>query len=216
MTVWEMLKYLSSGVGITFRLVPLCILATLALGAVLGTVQFRRVPVLSQLIDVYIVAMRGVPPLVVMMLLFYSVNLTSSFVTAFAALTIYHTAYVTEIVRGGFAAVPRGQMMAGESLGLRYGQIIGRIYIPQILLQIVPSLCGQYILTVKDTTLVSIVGVQDIMWRARQLIAVTFDPILIYFLAGLIFYVLCTVLEVVARRVERRVVRDVRTRIRGV
>ncbi len=216
MTIREMLQYLSTGIGITFQLVPLCVVSTLVLGAVLGTLQFRRVPVLSQIIDVYIVAMRGVPPLVVMMLLYYSVNLSSSFVTAFTALTIYHTAYVTEIVRGGFEAVPRGQMMAGESLGLTYPQIIFRIYIPQIMLQIVPSLCGQYILTVKDTTLVSIVGVQDIMWRARQLIAVTFDPILIYFLAGLIFYILCSLLELIAHRVERRVTRNVKTRLQGV
>ena len=129
MSIWEMLRFISSGIGITFKLVPLCVLSTLALGAILGTIQFRRVPILSHLIDLYIVAMRGVPPLVVMMLLFYSINFSSSFSTAFIALTIYHSAYVTEIVRGGYEAVPKGQMQAGESLGLTYAQIMLRVYI---------------------------------------------------------------------------------------
>lgn len=216
MSIWEMLRFISSGIGITFKLVPLCVLSTLALGAILGTIQFRRVPILSHLIDLYIVAMRGVPPLVVMMLLFYSINFSSSFSTAFIALTIYHSAYVTEIVRGGYEAVPKGQMQAGESLGLTYAQIMLRVYIPQIMLQIVPSLCGQYILVVKDTTLVSIVGVQDIMWKSRQLIAATFDPILIYLMAGAIFYVLCALLELLAHRVEKKVSRNVKKRLQGV
>ena len=216
MTVFSMLKYISSGIGITFRLVPLCLLSTIVIGSILGMIQFRRIPVLSSFIDLYILAMRGIPPLVVMMLLFYSINFSSSFLTAFIALTIYHSAYVTEIVRGGFASVPNGQMQAGESLGLSYWQIMLRIYIPQIVLQIVPSLCGQYILVVKDTTLVSIVGVQDIMWKARQLIAVTFDPITIYLLAGIIFYILCLVLEMIAHRVERRVSKTVKSRMQGV
>ena len=151
-----------------------------------------------------------------MMLLFYSINFSSSFSTAFIALTIYHSAYVTEIVRGGYEAVPKGQMQAGESLGLTYAQIMLRVYIPQIMLQIVPSLCGQYILVVKDTTLVSIVGVQDIMWKSRQLIAVTFDPILIYLMAGAIFYVLCALLELLAHRVEKKVSRNVKKRLQGV
>ena len=57
MSIWEMLRFISSGIGITFKLVPLCVLSTLALGAILGTIQFRRVPILSHLIDLYIVAM---------------------------------------------------------------------------------------------------------------------------------------------------------------
>lgn len=216
MTGFGMLKYISSGIGITFQLVPLCLLSTLIIGAILGMIQFRRIRVLSSIIDLYILAMRGLPPLVVMMLLFYSVNFSSSFLTAFIALTIYHSAYVTEIVRGGFESVPNGQMQAGESLGLSYWQIMLHIYIPQIVLQIVPSLCGQYILVVKDTTLVSVVGVQDIMWKARQLIAVTFDPIAIYLMAGIIFYILCFVLEMIAHRVERRVSKTVKSRMQGV
>lgn len=215
MNILEMLKFISSGISITFKLVPLCVLVTLILGAILGTIQFRRVPGLSRVIDLYILAMRGVPPLVVMMLLFYSINFSSSFLTAFIALTIYHTAYVTEIVRGGYEAVPRGQLQAGQSLGLSYAQIMFHIYIPQIMLQIVPALCGQYILIVKDTTLVSIVGVQDIMWKSRQLIAVTFDPILIYVMAGAIFYVLCSLLELLAHHVEKKVSRNLKKMTRS-
>ena len=216
MSIFEMIGFISSGIGITFQLVPLCILSRILLGTVLGIIQFKRVPFLSRIIDLYILAMRGVPPLVVLMLLFYSINFKSPFLAAFISLTVYHSAYVTEIVRGGFEAIPKGQMKAGESLGLSYPAIMLKIYLPQIVLQIIPSLCGQYILLVKDTTLVSIVGVQDIMWNARQLMEITFDPILVYILIGIFFYILCLVTELIAVRVERSSSKNIKMKFQGV
>jgi amine acid ABC transporter, permease protein, 3-TM region, His/Glu/Gln/Arg/opine family len=216
MSIFKMIGYISSGIGITFELVPLCILSTVIIGAILGIIQFKRVPFLSRIIDLYILAMRGVPPLVVLMLLFYSINFKSPFMAAFIALTVYHSAYVTEIVRGGFEAIPKGQMKAGESLGLSYPVIMLKIYIPQIVLQIIPSLCGQYILLVKDTTLVSIVGVQDIMWNARQLMEITFNPLVVYLLIGVFFYLLCLVTELIAVKVERSSSRNIKMKFQGV
>jgi len=131
-----------------------------------------------------------------------------SFIIAFVALTVYHTAYVAEIVRGGFEAIPKGQMQAGESLGVGYMKIMVKIYIPQVVLHLVPSLCGQYILLVKDTTLVSVVGVQDIMWRARQIMEHSFQPVTVYILIGVMFYILCSLIELLGKTVEHRLDRN--------
>lgn len=203
MSILQQIIYISSGIGITFRLVPCVMIAALVCGTIIGIIQFQRFPVISQIIDFYILIMRGAPPLVVILLLFYTLHVRDSFIAAFICLTVYHSAYVAEIVRGGFEAIPRGQMMAGESLGLSYWTIMFRIYVPQVALHIIPSLCGQLILVIKDSTLVSVVGLEDIMWATRQLVTITFNPMLAYFLIFILYYLICLVVEIIGNRAER-------------
>lgn len=205
MSISKMIRYMMSGIGITFKLVPLCMITTFVIGMLLGIILFRKFPIVKWLLTLYNIVMRGVPALVVLKLLFYSADFSSAFLAALISLTLYHSAYIGEIVRGCFESIPQGQMMAGESLGLGYWQIMFKIYIPQIFKQMIPMLCGQYILLVKDTTLVYIVGVQDIMWMGHQLMAQTFDPIMGYLMIGVFYYVLCTLIELVARHAEKRV-----------
>ena len=212
LTIGEMIQYISSGLEITFKLVPLCILSTIIIGFFVGMVQFKKVKMISRVVNIYILIMRGIPPLIIMYLIYCNSYMTS-FLIAFVALTIYHTAYVAEIVRGGFEAIPVGQLQAGESLGLGYFQIMFRIYTPQVLRQIIPTLCGQYILLVKDTTLVSVVGVQDIMWRARQIMEHSFKPVTVYILIGIMFYVLCTIIELIGKTAERNLRKSKKYRI---
>lgn len=202
MSYIEMIKYIISGIGITFKLVPTVLVTSLMLGSIIGIIQFKKIPIVSQILNLYIVVMRGIPPLVILMMLYFTVNMSSAFLTAYVALSLYHSAYIGEIVRGGFEAVPRGQMEAGRSLGVGYARIMVSIYIPQIVLQIVPSLCGQFIMLVKDTTLVSVVGLQDIMWNAKELIAVTYKPLSIYFLVGVLYFVVCFLIDLLARRMN--------------
>ena len=216
MTAIQMIKYIVGGIEITFQLVPCTVISTLILGIILGVVRFRKIPVLSQVIDIYVTAMRGIPPLVVLMMLYFTIDMSSAFMTAFTALTLYHGAYVSEVVRGGLTAVPQGQMEAGKSLGLGYIRIMFSIYLPQIMKQIIPTLCGQYILVVKDTTLVSVVGLRDLMWNARELMAVTYKPMQIYLIIGLIYFIICWIIDIIAGQVENRVSDVSKARMREV
>lgn len=215
MGMHQMIAYITDGIAATFALVPCVVIATLVLGMIIGILRFTKLPGLSHIIDLYVTAVRGIPPLVVLMMLYFTFDLGNAFLTAFVALTIYHTAYVAEIVRGGLESVPRGQFEAGQSLGLNYARIMFSIYIPQIMLQIVPTLCGQYILVVKDTTLVSVVGLQDIMWNASELVSVTYDPIRIYFIIGVLYFVICFIIDIIANRIENRFVRTYQERLQG-
>ena len=215
MHLHEMVVYITRGIGITFKLVPCVIVSTLIVGMIIGVIRFKNIKVISQIIDLYVTAIRGIPPLVILMMLYFTAHLGSPFMTAFVALTIYHGAYVAEIVRGGLEAVPKGQMDAGRSLGLGYIRIMLSVFIPQIMLQIIPTLCGQYILVVKDTTLVSVVGLQDIMWNAKELIAVTYDPIRVYFIIGVLYFVICFIVDMIASRVEKRVTGRYAARLEG-
>ena len=108
MTALEMVQYIVDGIGITFKLVPCVVVSTLIVGILVGVVRFRKIPVVSQIIDLYVTAMRGIPPLVVLMMLYFTVNMSSAFMTAFVALTLSHGAYVSEMVRVGQTAIARG------------------------------------------------------------------------------------------------------------
>lgn len=212
MTLGEMIKFMIPGVGVTFQLVPLCIITTLIVGLILGVLMFRGIPGLNIILNIYKVVMRGVPAMVVLKLLYYNANFQSAMFSAFVALSLYHSAYIAEIVRGCLEAIPEGQMIAGESLGVNYWKIMLKIYIPQIVKPILPMLCGQYVLLVKDTTLVYIVGVTDLMWLGRQLMAQTFNPIIGYLLIGIFYYLLCFIIEALAHMFERRAHHDATTR----
>lgn len=204
MSLLNMIKFMSSGLVITFQLVPLCLVSTLIVGILLGILMFRKIPYFNVFLNIYKIVMRGIPAIAVLKLLYYSINLDSAFFTAFLCLSLYHAAYVGDIVRGCLEAVPKGQMMAGESLGVGFWTIMRKIYIPQILKPMVPMLCGQYVLLVKDTTIVYVVGVMDLMWMGRQLMALTFNPILGYLLIGIFYYLLCSIIELIGHRVEKR------------
>lgn len=204
MSIINMISYMASGIGITLKLVPLCIITTFLIGMLLGIIMFKQIPGVKTILSIYYLIMRGVPALVILKLLYYSADFSSAFMAALISLTLYHAAYVGEIVRGCFESVPKGQMIAGESLGLGYWKIMLWVYIPQIFKQLIPSLSGQYILLVKDTTLVYIVGVLDIMWMGRQLMAQTFNPIAGYLLIGIFYYVMCGLIEMIAHQVEKK------------
>jgi len=215
MSIFDQLRYIASGMEVTFTLVPCVILATIVIGGIIGIIQFYRIPVLSRIIDFYILVMRGVPPLLVIMLLYYSINMSSSFLAAVVCLVVYHSAYVAEIVRGGFESIPKGQMQAGKSLGLNYISIIFYVYIPQVALHIIPSLSGQIILIIKDSTLVSAVGLEDIMWAARQLVTITFNPMLAYLIIFVMYYLLCSFVELTANQIEKLLSNDVKVKVNG-
>ena len=204
MSLLKMINFMSSGLVITFQLVPICLISTLVVGVILGILMFKKIPIMDTFLSIYKIVMRGIPAIVILKLLYYSANLDSAFFTSFLSLSLYHAAYVGDIVRGCLEAVPKGQMMAGESLGVGFWTIMRKIYIPQILKPMVPMLCGQYVLLVKDTTIVYVVGVMDLMWMGRQLMALTFNPILGYLLIGVFYYLLCSIIEFIGHRVEKR------------
>lgn len=203
MSLLQMIKFMSSGLIITFQLVPICLITTLVAGIIIGIAMFKKIRYLNTMLSIFKIVMRGIPAIVILKLLYYSVNLDSAFFTAFLSLSLYHAAYVGDIVRGCLEAVPKGQMMAGESLGVGFWTIMRKIYIPQILKPMIPMLSGQYVLLVKDTTIVYVVGVMDLMWMGRQLMALTFNPIGGYLLIGIFYYLLCSIIEFLGHRVEK-------------
>ncbi|PKP58273.1 amino acid ABC transporter permease [Candidatus Atribacteria bacterium HGW-Atribacteria-1] len=202
-TFLDILNTLKRGAFETIKILPLCMLSILITGTILGAIQSKKIPVVKYLISGYIIIMRGIPILVVIIVFFFALNINDQFIAAVMALSIYHIGYITEIVRGGIEAIPKGQFEAAESLGLSNFKIMTKVIIPQIWYQIIPALAGQYIILAKDTSLLSAIGIREILWSGRQLMKITFKPFQIFFLIGVFFYVICFSLQQISIWAEK-------------
>lgn len=180
----------------------------LALGAFVALLRVLQVPVLAQVAAVYVSAMRGTPLLVQVFLVYYglpSVGIEFSPITAgVLALTLNVAAYLSESLRGAVLGISQGQWMAGTSLGLTRIQTLRYVVTPQALRMAVPSLSNSLISLIKDTSLVSVIAVTELMLATKELISTTFQPFPLYLAAAGVYWVLSLLFERVQRLMERR------------
>lgn len=195
------LHMLAEGALATLTCFLACLGVTFCTGVILGAIYSRKLVFINNFIVSYVYIMRGIPPLMVLLTIAYMSEIAQPFIAALLGLSIYHTAYVAEIVRGGIAAIPRGQYEAAAAIGLKTYQTLIYVIIPQVWLAIIPSLAGQYILVLKDTALLSVVGVRDMMRIGKQLMQIT-NPLVVYAAIAIFYYVLCTCIQQAARAVE--------------
>ncbi|MEM3658551.1 MAG: amino acid ABC transporter permease [Candidatus Hadarchaeum sp.] len=202
--LYEMLSIFARGLQETVKLIPLCLLISIAGGVLLGIIRSYRVPIIDQILYLYIIFMRGIPPLIVLYIVFFLARLRSPFLAAIIGLSVYHIAYVSEIVRGGILAVPKGQFEAAKAVALTSVQTMVLVILPQIWYAIVPALAGQFIILIKDTALVSVIGARTILWAGQQIMNLTGKPFVPYLLVGFTYYILCSLTAASGRMIERR------------
>ncbi|AOY01095.1 ABC transporter permease [Jeongeupia sp. USM3] len=200
--------FLIQGAGYTVFFALISMVLGLALGFAVALVRIARVPVLAQIAAVYVSAMRGTPLLVQIFVIYYglpSVGIEFEPVTAgILALTLNVAAYLSESMRGAIAGVSRNQWLAGYSLGLNWWQTMRHIIAPQALRLAVPSLSNSLISLIKDTSLVSVITVTELMLATKEVIAQTFQPLPLYLAAAAIYWMLSALFERVQRAVERK------------
>lgn len=169
--------------------------------------------------EAYTTLIRGLPELVLMLLIFYGGQILLNEladrmgwgyidVPPFAAgvLTIGFVfgAYLTETFRGAFLAVPRGQIEAAQAFGLTRGQVLRRILLPQMVRHAIPGFSNIWLVMVKATALVSLIGLDDMLHRANMAAAATREPFTFYALVGLLYLGVTTVSILLLARLERR------------
>lgn len=196
------------GTGYTLLFALSSMVLGLALAAVIAAVRVFRLPGLQRLAALYVSAFRGTPLLVQVFIIYYGlpgVGIEFSPVTAgILALTLNVAAYLSESLRGGVSGVGQGQWMAAYSLGLTRVQTLRHVVGPQALRMATPSLANSLISLVKDTSLVSVIAVSELMLATKEVIATTFQPFPLYMAAAGIYWVLSIGFERVQRAVERR------------
>jgi polar amino acid transport system permease protein len=170
--------------------------------------RVSKMPWLERLTRWYIEFFQGTPLLMQLFLFFFGIALlgveVSPWVAASLALTLWTSAFLTEIWRGCVEALPKGQWEAGETLALSYVQQMRYVILPQAMRIAIPPTVGFSVQVVKGTALASIIGFVDLTKAGTMLNNATFRPFLVYSLVALIYFALCFPLSWTAKKLERR------------
>ncbi len=196
------------GLWMTVAVSGLSLILGTLIGFAAGIVRAARIKVLGSLLFAYVDFMRGTPFLVQVFIVFFILPewglQMEAFTAAVVSLTLYAGAYICEIVAGGILAVPPGQMEAAKATGLNWFQRMRYVVMPQAMKTILPPLVGQYVLLVKDSSVVSVIGVTDVTrvgWYTVQRIP---EGLMVFGLVGLLYFVVCYPLIRLSNALEKR------------
>ena len=211
---WQ--QYLN-GVGTTLYVTVMALILGIVLGVLVAVVRTahdqqrpgRRNPVLGLLngiFKVYVTVIRGTPMMVQLLIMGFVIFSSSREFSLVGALTlgINSGAYTSEIIRGGLMAVDQGQMEAGRSLGLNYVDTMRFIIIPQAIKSILPALGNEFIVLLKDTSLISVIGGQELLYAAKGVVSRTYEAMFPYIGSALIYLVLVMIFTWLLGIFERR------------
>lgn len=182
-------------------------------GGVVGfLVMLMRIspnPVIKGISTLYIEFFEATPLLMQLFLVFFGISVViglnvSAWVAATIALTTYSSAFLADIWRGSVEAIPRGQWEASRALGLSYFKQLSHIILPQAVRMSIPPTVGFAVQVIKGTSLASIIGFIELTRSASSISNVTFEPLLVYSLAAIIYFCLCFPLSLWSRRLENR------------
>ncbi|TCD46253.1 ABC transporter permease subunit [Streptococcus sp. X16XC17] len=217
-TIWGLLKnnygQLLSGLGITIGLALLSFAIAILIGIIFGMFAVSPFKSLRLLASVFVDVVRGIPLMIVAAFIFWGIpNLIESmtgqqspindFVAATIALSLNSGAYIAEIVRGGIQAVPAGQMEASRSLGISYGTTMRKIILPQAAKLMLPNFINQFVITLKDTTIISAIGLVELFQAGKIIIARNYQSFRMYAILAIIYLVVITLLTRLARKLEK-------------
>jgi cystine transport system permease protein len=195
-----------AGAGYTLLFAMAAMIGGLAIGFPVALMRMATHRWLRWPASLYVSLMRGTPLLVQIFVIYYglpSVGIEFSPVTAgILALSLNSGAYLSESLRGAIASIGPGQWRASFSLGLGHWQTLGHIILPQALRVAVPSMSNTLISLIKDTSLVSVITVTELMLTTREVIATTFKPLPLYLAAAAVYWCMSLLFEALQRRVE--------------
>ncbi|MBA5852029.1 amino acid ABC transporter permease [Clostridium sp. cel8] len=177
-------------------------------GVIIALMKMSKNKILKGVSSAYVEFIRGTPSLVQLYIVVYGLPNAGihipDIVAGVIALGINSSAYVAEIVRAGIQAVDRGQMEAARSLGMKEAKAMRYIIIPQAIKNILPALGNEFIVVVKESSIVSIVGIHELMYNADTVRSVLFKPFIPLVIAALIYFVITFTLSRIVRKFEGR------------
>jgi octopine/nopaline transport system permease protein len=219
--VWEggWIGAILRGAVVTIAIGVASMIFGLVIGIICGLIRWRAIFGLSLLVDLYTSVIRGVPELLIIYMLFFgSVEFVTRIATAFgfgaladagyvffitvAAISAISGAYSTEVIRGALAAIPNGHIEAAVALGLSSRRIFARIIAPQMMRIAFPGINNVWQTTIKDTALVSVVGLQELMRTAFIGAGSTRSPLIFYAIAAVVYLSITLISQVGFNKVE--------------
>ncbi|KEZ50935.1 MULTISPECIES: amino acid ABC transporter permease [Metabacillus] len=207
------IPFILQGIPVTLKIVGLSALLGFTLAVILALFKISRIKPLMWFADAYTSIFRGTPLILQLLIIYYGAPQILGFEidpypAAVATFALNSGAYISEVIRAGIMAIDKGQREAAMALGVPYSKMMKDIIFPQAIKNILPALMNEFITLTKESAIVTIIGVQDIMRSSYIVGGQTyryFEPILI---AGLIYYVMVIILTVLGKLVERRMARS--------
>ena len=202
----------------TLKLAVCSLLFATVLGVIFSLFTVSNIKPLQAISAIYIDIIRGTPLLVQTFIIYYGLagvlrptgfawaNIGGPFTAGVVALSLNAGAYMAEIIRGGIEAVDKGQVEAARSLGLSYGKAMRKIILPQAFLTMLPSVINQFIITLKDTSLISIIGIRELTQNGKIIAANTSALVMgVWVMVAVYYLIICTILAKIAKVVERKI-----------
>ncbi len=203
----RILGFLPDGILRTFEVTVLSIVFALIVGLLTGLGRISRITVLNRIATVYVEVVRGIPLLVQLFYIYYALGKivqVPRLVAAVTAMTVCYGAYMGEIFRAGIQSIHRGQMEAALALGMSRLQAMWRIILPQTVRVVLPPIGNEFIALLKDSSLVSILAVSDLLRRGREFASVSFYYFETYTVVALVYLVLTLFFSKLVSLMEER------------
>ena len=208
-------KLLLEAMGQTLIMAFYSLIFASIIGLIFGMLSVLKSKVCNVIAQIFVDIIRGVPMIVLAFFVFFGIPyalknfLHSTFTfTALQAgiicLALNCGAYMAEIIRAGIESVDKGQMEAARSLGLPYWKAMAKVVLPQAIRTMIPSIINQFIITLKDTSILSVIGFPELVNAAQNVIAINFKSFQVWFLVGLMYLIVITILSKIAKAIERR------------
>ena len=197
------------GAGVTIKITALSVALGVVIGLFVGIARISRIKILRVLAAIYVDFFRGTPLLVQIFLVYFAlpvitVQRVDPFVAAIGSCGINSGAYVAEIFRAGIQSIDKGQMEAGRSLGMTWVQTMRYIIVPQAFKRVIPPLGNEFIALLKDSSLVSVIGFEELTRRGQLIIAKTYGSLEIWISVAVIYLAMTLTISRFVAYLERR------------
>ena len=203
--LWETTLSIMGGAGVTLEIFCVTLLLSLPLGLLAAMARLSSVRPLGRLMELYIWIMRGTPLMLQLLFVYFALPLVGIRLdpvpSALLAFVLNYAAYFAEIFRAGIQSIERGQYEAARALGMTYTQMMRRIILPQMIYRVLPPVSNETINLVKDTSLIYILAMNDLLRVARTIVQRDFD-MTAFFIAGVFYLFMTAVLTWIFKKLE--------------
>lgn len=208
-TIIAALPYLVQGLKVTLYIFFFSIIIGFLIGLVVALIRLTPFKIFNWIAKAFVDIIRGTPFIVQLFFIYFGVNSLESIsldrtVAGILTVSLNAGAYFSEIIRTGIQSIDKGQMEASRSLGLSQAYTMRAVILPQAFRRMLPTITNQSIISFKDTSLLSIIGIADIVQKGKVQASATFQPFEIWLTVGVIYFIIIYLMSLLSSFVERR------------
>jgi glutamine transport system permease protein len=204
------LPMLLKGLQVTLYIFVIAIILGFLIGLVIALLRLAPIKFLNWIAKVYVDAIRGTPFIVQLFFIYFGVNSLqvvslNSTTAGIITVAINAGAYFAEIIRAGIQSIDKGQTEAARSIGFTGAQTMRYVVLPQAFRRMLPTITNQSIISLKDTSLLSVIGIADLTQQGQIQASATFEAFKIWLVVGIIYFIIIYLLTLLANFIERRI-----------